>query len=100
MRKGRQQGRSPLLENLGIRRIPIPAFAHHGYAAILRDHQLQHGLFQVWSVVFGIAVGDGNGLLVALGDVIATEGKARRVEMIEALGNAFLHTDGEGQFTK
>jgi hypothetical protein len=89
LRKRRQQGRSPLLENLGIRRIPIPAFAHHGYATILRDQQLQNGLFQVWSVVFGIAVGDGNGLLVALGDVVATRGKAGRVEMMEALVNAF-----------
>ena len=41
-----------------------------------------------------------NGLLIALGGIVATEGKAGRVEMMEALRNAFLDTDGEGQFAK
>src|SRR6266699_3623362 len=38
-------------------------------------------------MVFGIAVGDANGVLVALGDIVTTEGKAGRVEMMEALLN-------------
>ena len=38
-RKGRHQGLSPLLENLCIRRIAIPTFAHQGHAAILGHQQ-------------------------------------------------------------
>ena len=82
--QGRQQRGGPLLEHLRIRGIPIPTFAHQGHAAVLRDHQFQHGLFQVRPVVFRVAMGDSNGLLVAVGHIVATEGKAGRVEMIEA----------------
>ena len=35
-------------------------------------------------------MGDTNSLLVTLGYVVATEGKAGRVEMMEALLNTFL----------
>src|SRR5437016_13121691 len=51
-------------------------------------------------MVFGIAVGDANGVLVALGDIVTTEGKAGRVEMMEALLNAFLGTDSQSQLAK
>ncbi len=43
---------------------------------------------------------DGDCLLVAFWYVVTAQGKARRVEMIEALSNAFLDTDGQGQFTQ
>src|SRR4051812_5073178 len=71
-----------------------------GYPPILRHHQLQNRLLQVWPVVFGIVVGDAQSLLVALGDVVATEGKAGGVEMMEALRNTFLGTDGQRQFAE
>src|SRR5207244_6300790 len=51
-------------------------------------------------MVFGIAMGDANGVLVALGDIVTTEGKAGRVEMMEALLNAFLGTASQSQLTK
>ena len=92
--KGRHQGLGPFLKNLRIRRIAIPTFAHQGDAAILRHHQLQHCLLQIGPMVFGIAIGNGNGLLIALGDIVATEGKAGGVKMMKALRNAFLDTNG------
>ena len=64
--KGRHQRLRPLLEDLDVRRIAIPTFAHKGDATILRDHQFQDRLLQVWPVIFGVAVGDGNGLLIAV----------------------------------
>jgi hypothetical protein len=42
---------------------------------------------------FGLAVGEVKGALVALGDIVAPEGKAGRVKMREALLNAFLGPD-------
>src|SRR2546430_9383953 len=51
-------------------------------------------------MVFGIAMGDANGVLVALRDIVATEGKAGRVEMMEALLNAFLGTDSQSQLAQ
>ena len=48
-------------------------------------------------MIFGIAVSDVNGVLVALRHIVAAEGKARGVEMMEALFNAFLGTDGQGK---
>src|SRR5678816_598038 len=51
-------------------------------------------------MVFGIAVGDVNGLLVALGDVVAMEGKAGRVEMRKAVLNAFLGTHHQCQLAQ
>ena len=66
-RKGFYEGLGAFLENLRIRRIAIPTLAHQGYTAILRHHQFQHRLLQVWPVVFGIAMGDTNSLLVTLG---------------------------------
>jgi hypothetical protein len=45
-------------------------------------------------------MGDGNGLLVALGDVVAGERKTRRVEMVKPLINGFLLTHSEGELTK
>ena len=43
---------------------------------------------------------DGNGLLIAFGYLVATEGKAGRVEMLEALLNAFPGTDSQSQLAK
>src|SRR5438105_1934498 len=51
-------------------------------------------------MIFGIAVRDMNGVLVVLRDIGATEGKARRVEVMEALLNAFLGTDSQSQLAK
>src|SRR4030095_620883 len=51
-------------------------------------------------MVFGIAVGDSNGSLIARGDIVATEVKAGRVEMMEALLHAFLGTDSQSQLAK
>src|SRR4029434_1232127 len=51
-------------------------------------------------MVFRVTMGDGNGLLGAVGDVCTTQGKARRIEMIEAAVDAFLGTDAQGEFAK
>src|SRR5882672_10269806 len=51
-------------------------------------------------MIFGIAVRDMNGVLVALRDIGATEGKTRRVEVMEALLNAFLGTASQRQLAK
>ena len=45
-------------------------------------------------------MGDVNRRLVALGDIVTTEGKAGCVEMMEALLNALLHTDSQRQFAE
>src|SRR6516164_6171972 len=45
-------------------------------------------------------MGDSNGLCIAFGHIGATEGKARRVEMVEALLNAFSCADCQGEFTE
>jgi len=39
-------------------------------------------------------VGNSNGLLIALRDVLAAQSKAGGVQMIEAQVNAFVGTDG------
>src|SRR5215470_10649972 len=36
---------------------------------------------------------DGNGVLIAIGDIVPGKGKTRGVEMVEACINAFLATD-------
>ena len=41
-------------------------------------------------MVFRVAMGNANGVLIAVGDVVASETKAGRVEMIEAQIDAFL----------
>src|SRR4029453_14689353 len=51
-------------------------------------------------MVFGIAVGETNGVLVALGGIAATEGKAGRVEMMETWHNVFLGTESQTHPTK
>src|SRR5215510_5866649 len=51
-------------------------------------------------MIFGIAMGDTNGLLVALRDIGATEGKAGRVKVMEAWLNAFLGTARQSQLAK
>ena len=88
------------VENLRIRRIAIPTFTHKGHPTVLGDQQFQHGLFQDRPVVFRIAMGDRNGLCIAFGHIVATEGKARCVEMVEALIKAFSCADRQGEFTK
>jgi len=37
-----------------------------------------------------MAMGDRHGLLITIGDVLAGQGEARGVEMIEAQGNPFM----------
>ena len=45
-------------------------------------------------------MGNANGVLIPVRDVLASEHKLGRVEMIEAQINAFLGTDRKGQFFK
>jgi hypothetical protein len=45
-------------------------------------------------------MGNANGVLVAVGDIVAREGKTGRVEMVEAQVDAFLGTDRKRQFLK
>jgi len=42
-------------------------------------------------------VGDGDGLLIAVRPVVATQGKAGRIELLEAQRDACLDTDGRGE---
>ena len=51
-------------------------------------------------MIFRVALGDHNGVLVAVRHIVAGQGKAGGVEMVEALIEAFLPTDGQGQFAK
>jgi hypothetical protein len=51
-------------------------------------------------MVFGLAVGDVNGSLVTRGDIVATEGKAGRVKMMEAWLKAFLGTDSQSHLAQ
>src|SRR5215510_5841848 len=51
-------------------------------------------------MIFGIAVRDMHGVLVARRDIGATEGKAGCVEVMEALRNAFLGTASQRQLAK
>src|SRR5712691_2044137 len=51
-------------------------------------------------MIFGIAVGDVNGLRITLRHIVAVEGKTGRVEMLETLVNSFAGTDSEGQFAE
>lgn len=62
-----------VLKNLAIEGITIPILAHQWHAAVLRHHEFQHCLFQVWPMVFGVAMGDSNGMLVTLRKVFAGE---------------------------
>ena len=43
---------------------------------------------------------DGNGVHIAIGRIVVGEGKPGGIEMVEARINAFLVTDGQGQFAK
>ena len=61
------------------------------------DRELSHGLLQVWPMIFGIAVGDAHGLLIALRHIVAVEGKTGGIKIVETLVKAFLGTDGQGQ---
>ena len=45
-------------------------------------------------------MGDGNGLLVTLGNIVARERKTRRIEMVKALINGFLLAHREGHLAK
>ena len=92
--QGRQQGWGPFLKNLRLRRIAIPPVAHQGDAAILRHPQRQHSSLHIRPMVFGRAMGHGHGVRIALGDSVATAGKAGGGKMRKALRNAFLGTNG------
>ena len=97
---GGHQRLRPCLENLTVGRITIPTLADKGYATIVRHHQFQNRLFQVRPVISGVAAGDGDGVLIALRDVLAAQRKAGCVEMIEAQVNAFVGTDRQGKLLK
>jgi hypothetical protein len=45
-------------------------------------------------VIFGIAMGDGNGVLIAVGHIVSGEGKTGGVEVVEACIDTFLATNG------
>ena len=98
--KGGPQCLRPLLENLCVRGIAVPAFAQNGDTPILGHHECQHHLLPVRPVISGVAMGDGNGVLIPFGNVCTAEGKAGRVEMIAAQVDAFLGTDRQGQLLK
>src|SRR5882672_8190151 len=98
--KGRKQCFGAILENLGIGGIAVPTFARQWHPAVLGDHEFQHRLFQVRPMVFGVAMGDRNGLLIALGDIRAAERKTRGVEMVKALINGFVLTHGKGDLAQ
>lgn len=98
--QGREQRRRPLLKKHGLGGVAIPTVTHHGHPTVLRDHQCQDGLFQVRAVVFGMAMGARHRLLIAVGDVLASQGEARRVKRIEAEVNPCLGADGAGDLTK
>src|SRR5262245_23880860 len=98
--EGTYQRLSSLLEHLGVGGVAIPALAHKGNATVLRHHEFQHRLLQVGTVILGVAVGDANGVLVALRDILAGERKTGRIKMIEAQINAFVSTDRQRQFLK
>src|SRR5205823_722278 len=71
-----------------------------GDAPVLRHHQFQDRLLEVGAVVFRVAMSNVNGVRITVRDVLASERKAGRVEMIEAQINAFVSTDRTGQFLK
>src|SRR5262245_53780672 len=100
LREGRQQSLGSVLENLAIGSITVPSFAHQRHASVLRHQQFQHGLLQVRTMVFRVAMGDCNGLLVTLGNVVASERETRRVEMGKTLINGFLPTHDKGKLAK
>ena len=54
--QGRDQGFGALLENLCIRGLAVPTFAHKRHATVLGHYEFQHRLFQIRPVVFGIAM--------------------------------------------
>jgi hypothetical protein len=95
--QGLQQRLGPLLANLCIGGVAIPAFAPKGPAAILGHHQCQDGLFQVRAVIFGVPMRHAYGLHIRGRDVRAGQRKTRRVEMIETQGYPFLDTDRQGE---
>ena len=45
-------------------------------------------------------MGDGNGLPVTLGNIVARERKTRRIEMVKALINSFLLAHREGHLAQ
>src|SRR5262247_1196740 len=73
----------------------IPTCAHQGHVPIWGHQPCYNYRLHVRPMVFGIAVGEANGSLIARGDIVAAEGKAGRVEMLEALLHAVLGTDSQ-----
>lgn len=82
--------RTALFAHRSLRRIAVPTRADKGHTAILRHHQLEHGLLQVRAVIFGRAVGDGKSLYVGLGHIRSTEGEAGRVQTVAPQSNPFV----------
>ena len=78
----------------------VPTLAHQRDTSILGHHQFQHRLLQVWPVIFGIAVGDGNSLGVCLRHIGPCEGKTGGVQTGERLRNPFLLAYGQRNFAE
>ena len=51
-------------------------------------------------MILGIAMRDGNGVLITVGHIGPCQGKTGGVEMVEARIDAFLETDRQGQFAQ
>jgi hypothetical protein len=98
--QGRQQGVGALLKHLCVRGVAIPTLTHPWHPTVLRDHALYDGLFQVRTVIFGVAMRDGHRVLITSGHIVASQGNAGGVKLVEAFINAFLGTDGQGQFAQ
>jgi hypothetical protein len=90
-RPGRPQGRRPLLDHRCRRRLARPPWAPQGSAPLVGHPPGSHGLRHVWPMGCGRAVGEAQGVLVARGDIGATEGQAGGA-MMAAWRQAFLGT--------
>ncbi len=97
LREGGQPRLGPCLEDVDVRGMAIPTVAHRRDAPVLRHHQFQHHLLQVRPVVFGVAVSDQQGVLIAVRDILASQRDAGGIEMIAALVDPCWRTDRQRQ---
>ena len=63
-------------------------------------HQLQHRLFEVGTLVLGIAGSNQNGLLIGLGHIVTIQREGGRIHMAKAPIHAFLLAGGQRQLTE
>ena len=97
LREGGQPRLGPCLEDVDVRGMAIPTVAHRRDAPVLRHHPFQHHLLQVRPVVFGVAVSDQQGVLIAVRDILASQRDAGGIEMIAALVDPCWRTDRQRQ---